>query len=611
MKKIFFKNFRFHNFNSPNKLGFTLVEVLVSMAIFLLFAMAIYGGITFVFKIVYNSRVQILETSLISEQLEIIRNMDFADIGILQGVPAGVLPYSQIIERDGIPFTLITTVRNIDDPFDGTAGGTPNDTSPADYKLVEISAICRNGCSQQVPIILNTIVAPKGLEGASDNGHLFIKVFAKDGLGVPQANVHVVNTATNPDTVINDTTDNDGWVKIIDTPTGTLSYHITISKAGFSTDYTIAPTAENTTPTKLPANVTSQAITEVYLSIDELTDLNINTINSNCTAVGNVLLDMQGSKMVGTNPIIYKLEESFITNASGIYNYNNLEWDDYNFSLSSSSYMLAGSIPQLPVVVEPGQTQSVFLIALPKTENSLLVNIKDAGTGLPLSGVEIYLSGTGYESTLTTDLGYVRQTDWSGGAGQSVFGNPDEYFADDGSVDNSSPAGDLKLKKVGANYLPSGYLESSTFDLGQQVDFKNIIWEPLTHDPDIGVEPIKFQIASSNSSTPESWEFVGPDGGEDTFYTSANTLIWSGHNNNQYFRYKVYLSTSDSKKTPTLSEVAFTYTNECTPPGQVFFSDLSAGTYNLEVSKAGYLLVSGEVDILGNTETVVNLSTSI
>jgi hypothetical protein len=159
--------------------------------------------------------------------------------------------------------------------------------------------------------------------------------------------------------------------------------------------------------------------------------------------------------------------------------------------------------------------------------------------------------------------------------------------------------------------LPSGYLESSTFDLGQQVDFKNIIWEPLTHDPDIGVEPIKFQIASSNSSTPESWEFVGPDGGEDTFYTSANTLIWSGHNNNQYFRYKVYLSTSDSKKTPTLSEVAFTYTNECTPPGQVFFSDLSAGTYNLEVSKAGYLLVSGEVDILGNTETVVNLSTSI
>jgi len=42
------------------KKGFTLIEVVVAAAIFLLFALGIYGGISLVFKIVYQSRLKIL-----------------------------------------------------------------------------------------------------------------------------------------------------------------------------------------------------------------------------------------------------------------------------------------------------------------------------------------------------------------------------------------------------------------------------------------------------------------------------------------------------------------------------------------------------------------------
>ena len=62
--------------------GFTLVEVLMATAIFLLFALGIYGGLQLVFKIVYQSRLRILETAVLSAELETVHNIPFDQIGI-------------------------------------------------------------------------------------------------------------------------------------------------------------------------------------------------------------------------------------------------------------------------------------------------------------------------------------------------------------------------------------------------------------------------------------------------------------------------------------------------------------------------------------------------
>lgn len=590
------------------KRGFTLIEAVVAAAVFLLFALGIYGGISLVFKIVYQSRLKILETALLSEELESARNLPFDSVGIQNGVPAGVLARTKSVVRNGVTFLLTTTVRNIDNTFDGMATGTPTiDTSPGDYKLVEISAICSN-CSQVRPVILSTLIAPKKLEGASTNGHLYIQVFDANGGDVAGANVHVVNTARTPNTIIDDVTGNDGWLRIIDTPTGTLSYNITVSKGGYSSDYTAASSVDNPNPVKPPANVVSQTVTELSFSIDRVGSINLHSIGPTCLDIGSVGFNLHGTKVLGVDPNIYKFSQNFTTNGSGDYSFSDQEWDTYYLAPTGVSYDIAGTIPMSPLNLTPGLSQEFYAILRPHTSNSLLVKVKDAGTGLPLSDAAIHLTGTSFDDTLSTSLGYSRQTDWSGGSGQVSYVVENQYFSGDGNLDTNSPVGDLKLRKTGGIYLGSGYLESSTFDLGSGVSLRNLEWEPLSQPVQTGANSIVFQLAASNSSSPAAWDFIGPDGTPSTFYTATNTVIYSGLSNQRYLRYRVFLSTADNHYTPQLSEVAITYTSDCTPPGQVFFSGLSAGTYTLEVSHNGYTTNSGSIDISGSGEAVINLS---
>jgi len=594
--KFFSKN------NKPLK-GFSLLEVMVAIGISLLFIVGVYGGIQLVFKIVYNSRLKILETAILSEKIETIRNLPFENVGILSGVPAGVLPYSTTTVRNGITFNIITTVRNIDDPFDGTVTSSSMDTSPADYKLVELSAICQN-CPQTKPVIINTIIAPRNLEGASNNGSLFIHVFDANGLDVQGASVHVVNTARVPNTVIDDVTDNDGMLRIIDTPTGTLSYHITVTKSDYSSDYTVSSSVSNSNPTKPPSNVASQTVTEISFSIDRLGDLTLNTINPSCSAIGSASFNIYGEKVIGNNPAVYKYDQDLTTNGSGQYSFGSMEWDKYHLSTSGTIYDIAGSQPVLPIDLTPGLTQEAQLILRPHTANSMLVFIKDAGTGQPLSSATVRLTKTGYDQSLITDIGYTRQTDWSGGSGQVMFLDETAYYSDNSNLITSD--GTLTLKKVGGSYLSEGILESSTFDLGDNATYRNVVFLPLSQPAST---TILFQLATNSSSTPASWSFIGPDGTNSTYYTTTSSLIYSGHNNQRYMRYKVFLRTQKSSATPALSEVLFTYTNQCVPPGQAFFSSLDADTYTLEVSRSGYETASdSNVIIGGNMMEVVELS---
>jgi len=587
------------------------VEAVVASAIFLLFAIGIYSGLSLVFKIVYQSRIKILETALLSEELEVARNLPYESVGILNGVPVGALARTKTVTRNNLDFLITATVRNIDDAFDGTIGGSPNDTSPADYKLVEMSAICF-GCGQAMPIKLSTMVSPRQLEGASSNGALFIEVFGEDGLPVAGADVHVANTDLNPDLIIDDTTDANGYLRIIDTPTGTLAYHITVSKDGYSSDYTVATSPAVPAPVKPPSNVNEQTVTDISFSIDLLGSINFNSVNATCVAVGNANFNMYGSeKMLSIDPDVYKYNQNFLTGGAGSIALNNLEFNDYHISATSGVYDIAGTIPPLPIVLHAGATQDVTAILQPHSANSLLVKVFDSGTGLPLSDASVRLTGGGgYDQTLSTGVGYLRQTDWSGGTGQVAYVIENKYFSDSGTINVSgATAGNVKLKKNGSKYYLSGNLESSTFDFGAPITLRNLVINPLTQPSQTGANSLKFQLATSNSSTPASWSFVGPDGTAGTYFTVANPTIPASLSDKRYLRYKAYLSTTNNNYTPILSELSITYTNSCTPPGQAFFSGLSASSYTVTVTRSGYANNAGQVDVVGNADTFVNMST--
>ncbi|MBI3627595.1 MAG: hypothetical protein HY220_02520 [Candidatus Sungbacteria bacterium] len=600
--------FRFCLKNGARVSGFSLIEVVVGVGVFLIISVGVYS----VYKGILNAnrltRARIEAISLANEEIELARNLPYAEVGTIGGIPSGVISQSQSTTRDGIPFTITTTIRSIDDPFDGTIGGNPNDTAPADYKLVEIAIACTACSSSFQPVIFTTTVAPKNLEGASTNGALFIRAFDAAGLAIPEANVHIQNNLITPNISIDDTTNNQGLLQLIDVPPSINGYQITVTKSGYSTDKTYPPGGNGTTTAVLPhATVAQQTVTQTSFAVDRVGSLDAATVNNVCNGIADISYVVSGSKLVGTNPNVLKYRTALATDSNGNQHVANLEWDSYNAAIAASGYTLAGSIPILPLNLSPNTNQSLTFVLAAKPAESILVTVRDAATLLPLTGAEVNLSGGSYNQTQTTGQGFFNQTDWSGGPGQTLFADPSAYFFDDGNIDANSPAGDVILKQVFGQYVASGYLESSTIDFGTSINYGTIAWAPASEPPQTGPSSVRFQIATSNDAATTTWNFLGPDGTAGTYYVASGTNINAIHNLNRYLRYRMYLQTANASYTPDVADVSITFNTGCIPPGQVFFSGMNSGSYTLQVSKSGYSTSTTPVSISGNATQIIDL----
>lgn len=577
--------------------GFTLVEVLVGTALFVVVALASYNAFTSLYRLVSLTQYKIAGINLLNEQIEIARNLPYSDVGINGGYPSGNIVQDQTIVRNGIQFQVETIVRNIDLPFDGTIGSTTNnDLSPADNKMVEITVSCPL-CTNFSPVSLTTNVAPKNLETASTNGALFIRASDSNGQPIAGAEVRVENNQVNPPIVIEDTTNVNGVLQLVDVPPGIEAYEITVTKPGYSTDRTY-PTGGNgnPNPSKPHATVVLQQVTQMTFLIDRLSSLTISAMTNTCTPAPNIHFDMVGSKVIG--PGVPKYSQSLMTDNTGKLTLNSVEWDSYTFEVKETSYASIGFNPLNPMSVNPSSTQKMSLVVAHKDPSMLMVVVKDSVTQLPITDALVDLTGGGDTIYRTTERGYVNQTDWSGGAGQVDYANDSMYYADDLNIEHSQPAGDVKLKQAFGNYLTSAILESSTFDTGSTSNFHNLIWQPIDQPSGTGQNSVKFQLASNLTIDQDStWAYTGPDGTSGTFYTYPYDNIYSGHDGKRYLRYKLFLSTADTSLTPNVSDVAFTFTSACTPPGQVYYSDLNHGSYTLSVGKAGYATTTVNVTI--------------
>ena len=584
--------------------GFSLVEVIFAASIFALVALSVYQGLVSVTLLVSASRDKIAATDLINSEFELVRNLSFADVGLVEGIPLGVLATTSTVLVDGREFEINRFVRNIDDDFDGTIDGDPNDLSPADYKMVQVEVICNN-CKNPINFRAFSNIAPKNLEAASTNGSLFIRVFDANGDPVPQANVNVVNPSVSVN--ISEVTNNDGLLQIVDAPPADTSYEITVTKNNFTTDQTHVSSVENPNPVKPSATVLLQQLTQISFIIDKVSDVNVRTKTNTCSAVSSVPVSMNGTKLIGTSPDVLKWGGDFTTDASGFHNIPDLEWDVFNPSISGGFY-LGGTNPISPISILPDSDQNIDLVIAQGLPSFLLVSVKDSVTGLPISGANVTLSRGAWSEMLETDQGYLRQTDWSGGSGQLNMGDPTRYHSSDGNIEVNSPDGEIKLLESLGNFVPSGDLTSSVFDTGAAANWSRVDIFPTDQPVETGPDSVKFQIATSNCQNGENdpplcesgtWSYLGPDGTPGTFYTIADNNINPLHDGDRYVRYKIFLSTADSGFTPNVSDFIISFASECIPPGQVLFDNLSEINYDLEVSAVGY-----------TTQNLIDVSTS-
>lgn len=570
-----------------NKKGFSLVELLVGVTVFTVICVSVYSSYVSIFEVVHTSRAKLDAVDLSNEQFEIIRNLPYGDVGIYGSIPSGVLTHSQTLVRGQNSYEVTTTVRNVDDPFDGLLGEIPNDLSPSDFKLVEVEVNCAL-CKNFTPVIFTTRVAPKNLETASTNGALFVRVFDANGNPIEGANVHIENISNNPPITIDDVTNTNGMLQVVDAPPGINAYDITVSKTGYSTDRTYAPTGGNPNPVKPLATVALQQVTQISFTIDRTSTFNVSSVTQTCTPVPNIDFNVKGAKVIGTTPDVLKYDQDKFTNAGGNISISGLEWDSYTLTLEDGTYDVIGWNPISPVSLLPNSTQAIQLVVAAKNPRTLVVTVTDSSTGLPLSDVDVTLSKSGFTTvTNSTGQGFISQTDWSGGSGQATSTDLTQYLSSDGNIVNNGPAGELSLTQVFGEYVSSGELTSSAFDIGSPSNFQKIGWNPISQPPQSGNPSVRFQIATNNDGG--DWDFTGPDGTSATFYTIGNQNIHSSNNSKQYLKYKLFLDSASTTTTPNISDVSFTFTSQCTPPGQVTFSGLPSGTYDMHLEKTGYV----------------------
>lgn len=543
-----------------------MAETVVGVTVFLLVSVAAYQGFASLLRFIATSQYRIAAINLANEQIEIIRNLPYSDVGVVGSVPAGKVQNVQELVRSGYTFIATTTIRNIDLPFDGQIGSTTNDLSPADNKLVEIEVGCTS-CQNMKPVTVTAQVAPKNLETASTNGALFVRVFDAGGIPVSDAAVRVTSTTT----TINDSTNAQGMLQLVDVPPAVEGYTIEVSKGGYSND-------RNYTK----ATVLLQQVTQTSFAIDKVSKINFSSVTNNCTPVPSFDFSLRGSKTT-TGPTVYKYSQNLVTDGGGEKKVSNMEWDTYTITATDGSYDLIGLNPLNPFLLSPNTEQDVKLIVAPKQPRTLLVTVKNSAQ-LPLSGATVTLGGT----SKVTGLGSYTDTDWS--AGTAIT---------NGNIDYSSTPGEFKLTSAFGAYASNGVLESAPFDTGSASNFQKFLWAPEYQPADAGPNSLYFQIATAASSS-GPWVYRGPDGSTGSYYTSPDSTINTVHNGDRYVRYKAYLSTSVSTTTPIVSDVSFIYTTACTPPGQVVFTNLSNGDYTVTVSKTGYTTAVVPVTINGS-----------
>lgn len=261
--------------NKKNEKGFTLIEVMVSLAVVSLLMTGFYDLMLMSLKVTADNAGIVEATEIANQKMERIRNMKYDDVGTLTGSPHGLIQEHETVNRNGL-FEVHTMVVFFDDPYDGTlASGT--DSIFVDYKIatIDVSWVGRYGPKK---ITVFTKIVPNTQETLAGYGLLKLMTVDSSGAIVPNAIIHVQNKAL---TVYADyVSDTSGQFNLALLP-GFEDYEVTVSKSGYSTEKTFARDLVNLNPTKPNITIIDGVKTEESFSIDHLANLTIRTVSNN------------------------------------------------------------------------------------------------------------------------------------------------------------------------------------------------------------------------------------------------------------------------------------------------------------------------------------------
>lgn len=263
--------------SSPN--GFTLVEVLVTVAIISLLFVGIFSLIILSLRVTAENQYYVEAIEIANQKMERIRNMPYDEIGVSGGIPGGNIPQVEMISRGG-NFTVNTYVSFYDDPYDGTAGS--GDTIINDYKIATVKVGWQGKYDPGNVTVFSKII-PRTEETAEGYGLLKISVTNANAEPLAGANVRVVNNFLVPPVDVTNITNADG-ILYLPALESFQSYEITATKTDeeWLGTYYGADQTYNLSTGKSPLHLsaTESNKTEENFSIDRLARLQIKTVQN-------------------------------------------------------------------------------------------------------------------------------------------------------------------------------------------------------------------------------------------------------------------------------------------------------------------------------------------
>jgi len=392
-----------------NPRGFTLIESLVFLFLFSLISIVFLQTYSVGTRLIIESKNRLGATALANQKMEIIRSIDYEDIGTTSGIPAGDLSEYETISVNTIRYQVHTFVQYVDDDFDSTV--STGDMIPTDYKRVRLTVSWGNLGTDQTVVIFGNF-SPNGVESSTGGGVLSINVLDATGTGVTGASVRIVNSGAGVD--VTGSTDSTGNLTLPGAPAGTEAYTVTVSKSGYygATTYPAYPTSAYN-PVDVHASVVADALNQKTIVMDQSSDITLTTEDPYGTAIPNIGYTMTGGRVLGTDPgtgeDVTGFSETGTTDASGGASYPDESYGDYVITTSSTDYEFLKLSPETTVANEfsatAGSATDVSVIMLDKNIGSVLVQVQNQADATALAGASVQLTNTllSYDVTVVTD----------------------------------------------------------------------------------------------------------------------------------------------------------------------------------------------------------------
>jgi len=388
------------------KKGFTLIDVLVGSALLLIIVVGFFTTFQLLFKLLYKSQCKTIALGLANQQVETIRNLNYQDIGVLGGAPAGELSPTTTRELDGRIFNIATDIFYVDDPYDELA---PDDDLPADYKKARIEVSWQEHQQAASSLVQIANFSPPNLESEVSGGTLTIFVNDREsGEVVSGAQAEITNNQVEPTVYLTTAANENGWLSRPGLPPSD-AYEIKIYKTGYDEHRTYSASASlDPEPEYSHGQVSEGARTIRYFLISQLSDLKIKTVDATNDPIPGISFSMKGGRAIGINPstglTVYSYQNSSLsTNGAGEKQLNNMAGGDYFFEISNPAYTLISPEAEEAVAVESGSQPTIYLTLAPINQPYLRLLVADSQTGEGISQASARLFKEGYDQTSPTN----------------------------------------------------------------------------------------------------------------------------------------------------------------------------------------------------------------